>query len=152
MKPLQIAISNDHRGFVLKQSLLSSHIFSKLATGQEVVCTDCGAFDAERSDYPVFARSVALLVQSQQVQLGILLCGTGAGMAMAANRFKGVYAAVAWNAIVAQRVREEDNCNVLVLPADYLKPEEAIEIVAAWLGATFKQDRYAERIKLVDTF
>ena len=82
----------------------------------------------------------------------VLLCGSGNGMAIAANRFKGVFACVAWNADVARVAKQDDNCNVLVIPADYIQQEEITEIISSWLNATFKGGRYAERLALIDTF
>ena len=136
-----IALGADHRGFVLKKKLLDE---------MALFFVDCGAFSADRSDYPIFAQAVVAKILEKEAGAGILLCGTGAGMAMAANRTKGIRAAVAWNEEIAQRVKEEDNCNVLVLPADYVTPVEAQDIVSAWLGATFKEGRYAKRLGLID--
>lgn len=147
MSKIKIAIGADHRGFALKEFFKKN----ERADTSLVQWVDCGAFTDERSDYPLFAHEVCLKILRGDVELGILLCGTGAGMAMAANRYKKIYAAVAWNRSIAKRVREEDFCNVLVLPADCLKEEEAVSIVDAWLGATPRcEERYVLRREMLN--
>ncbi len=153
MDGIKIAIGADHRGFALKESFKKAwqeRLECGLLEYDLIEWVDCGAFDDDRSDYPTFAHSVSKNIISGEVDRGILLCGTGAGMAMAANRHYGIYAAVAWNKEVAQRVRREDHCNVLVLPADYLSVSDVVDLVRAWLGAEPQEGRYAERIKMVD--
>ena len=71
-------------------------------------------------------------------------------MAIAANRFAHIYAGVAWDEMVAQRLREEDNINVLVIPSDFVTPAESIPIILNWLNGTFKGGRYADRIRMID--
>ena len=73
-----------------------------------------------------------------RVQYGVLICGTGGGMAIAANRYKNIYAVVAWNRDVARRCKEEDNANVLVLPSDFVSCDEAIIMINAWLARNLK--------------
>lgn len=149
---LHIAIGADHRGFVLKQNILKATTIA----GYKMVWHDCGADTAERSDYPVFAQKVSVLVRAgaDNIELpvtrGILLCGTGTGMAIAANRYRGIYAAVAWNEDIARRAREEDWTNVLVLPADYLSIDESLACIAAWIKAEPKPGRYHDRILKTD--
>ncbi len=144
MEPIKkIIIASDHRGFELKE-------FLKLDSS--IVWLDVGAFTAARSDYPVFALAAIKKMHEGHVDGVVLLCGSGNGMAIAANRFKGVFACVAWNADVARVAKQDDNCNVLVIPADYIQQEEITEIISSWLNATFKGGRYAERLALIDTF
>ena len=141
-----IALGADHRGYKLKEYLKQQSLFG----ATEVTWLDLGAFDAERSDYPVFAEGVSQAVLAGKSACGILLCGTGVGMAIAANRFKGIFAAVAWNESIARASKEDDNINVLVLPADDLSEEQVQPIIAAWLGAKFREGRYRERIAQID--
>jgi ribose 5-phosphate isomerase B len=143
---LTIALGTDHRGYDYKLVIQNG---VSLET-KHINWIDVGAFSAERSDYPSFAVSVVRAVRSGQAHAGILLCGTGIGMAIAANRFEGIYAGVAWNAEVARRAREEDHVNILVLPADYITPAQSIPIIQAWLEATAKSGRYADRIAMID--
>jgi ribose 5-phosphate isomerase B len=78
------------------------------------------------------------------------LCGSGVGMSIAANRHPGIFAALAWNQEVARQCKEDDNANVLVLPADFISEDQMMGIIMAWLGARFKGGRYQERIKMID--
>ncbi len=142
---MKIAIGSDHRGFLMKKSFLE-HTFSDLAFEWQ----DVGAFSQERSDYPVFTRPLVNLVQADEVAGGLLLCGSGIGMLIAANRCSGIYAGIAWQPEVARRAKEDDNINVLVLPADYITLEAAYACVYAWLTARFKEGRYRERLILID--
>ncbi|MCL5436617.1 MAG: RpiB/LacA/LacB family sugar-phosphate isomerase [Candidatus Dependentiae bacterium] len=148
-----LAIGADHRGFALKEQLKVTPIISE----RLITWHDCGADNPERSDYPVFARRLCKLVLENDAKdmavaptHGILLCGSGIGMSMAANRFRGIHAALAWRYDVAQRAREEDWANVLVLPADYLEFDGALQLVSAWLDAVPKAGCYRERIEAID--
>lgn len=137
-----IAIGADHRGFLLKEYIMR-HVSS-------VQWLDSGTYSIERTDYPLFVEPVVDALLKGTVQYGILICGSGVGMAVAANRHPGIYAAVVWNPEVARKAKEDDNSNVLVLPADYLSYEEAVACIISWLGATFKEGRYQERLSLID--
>ena len=139
---MHIAIASDHRGFALK-AYLQAHM-------SHIAWQDCGTHSLERVDYPVFVEPSVSHLLREEVEACILICGSGAGMAMAANRHKGVYAAVAWNPSVARAVKEDDNCNILVLPADFVQSDEAIKIIIAWLEASFKGGRYQVRLSMID--
>jgi ribose 5-phosphate isomerase B len=143
---LRIAIGSDHRGFFLKQYLINNFSHKECSISWD----DVGAYNDERSDYPEFSIAVCHLMLKQQVDYGILLCGSGVGMAVAANRFSGIYAGVAWNQDVARLCKEDDNINVLVVPADFVDQEETAAMVRAWLDAEFKHDRYEKRIAMID--
>lgn len=142
---MKIVIGADHRGFVQKNSIIRA-----LMQNNTIDCVDVGAANTERSDYPIYAHAAVRKLLDGTADAGILLCGNGVGMAMAANRYKGIYAGVAWTPDVARAMKEDDNVNVLVIPSDYVTDEELVPIVVAWLGATFKQGRYAERLRMVD--
>lgn len=144
---MKIAIGADHRGFHLKL-LLQERMYKH--RGQVVEWRDAGCFSAERTDYPSFAIKVAESVRAGDADVGILLCGNGVGMSIAANRYPGIYAALVWNEQVARSSKEEDNANVLVLPADYVSIDEVQGMVTAWLDAPFKEGRYRQRITMVD--
>lgn len=141
-----IALGTDHRGYALKESIRTMYTHAHYT----IDWLDRGAYSEERTDYPLFAHDVAQCVVSGEAALGILLCGTGTGMAIAANRHRGIYAGVAWNAEIARKGREDDHMNVLCIPADYCSYEEAKALIAAWLDAQPKTGRYAERIELLD--
>ncbi len=138
----EFAIGADHRGYNYKEVL----------RGLPYSFLDCGASTQERSDYPVYAHAVCRAILEGQVDKGVLLCGSGAGMAMAANRFSGIYAAVAWNAEVARLIREDDWCNVLVIPADFVELHDLITLFHAWREAVPKAGRYRERVEMFDFY
>lgn len=143
---ITIAIAADHRGFEIKYYLIAQ----KKIADHEIEWIDKGSYTAERTDYPAFAIEVATLVSQQKVHYGILLCGTGVGMTIVANRFSKVYAGLVWNEETARRAKQEDNINILSLPADYITREQALIMIDVWLSAQFKQGRYAQRIKMID--
>jgi ribose 5-phosphate isomerase B len=142
---MKIAIGADHRGFNHKKFIIDAFKNDPIYT-----FTDVGTDSAERTDYPLYAEKVVELMKSGQVEQGILLCGNGVGMAIAANRNKQIYAAVVASAADAIKAKEDDNINLLVLPSDYLSDDQLIPIIRAWLNARFKGGRYAERIAMVD--
>jgi ribose 5-phosphate isomerase B len=139
---MKIAIGADHRGFVLKQFIMSQF--------PHIKWIDVGAFSQERSDYPVFACNVVHELMQDNASLGIMLCGTGIGMAVAANRFKNMYAALAWNETVARQSREHDGANILVLPADFISSDQATSMIDVWINAQFLGGRYQKRIDMID--
>ncbi len=145
---VKIAIGSDHRGFELKQYLVSL----KEIGDHKILWVDGGSENDDRTDYPLYAQEVAAMVRRGDVDRGILLCGTGVGMSIAANRFKGVFAALVWCEEVARRSRREDGSNVLVLPADYLDQEQAVILILAWLDSEFLGGHYEKRLYQIDKF
>ena len=139
---MKIAIGADHRGYALKQAIVEHF--------KELTFDDKGACSTERSDYPVFAGAVTSAVISKRADAGILLCGSGVGMTIAANRVKGVYAGLCWSPAIATKAKENDGINVLVLPADFLTAAEAYLIIDAWLNARFRGGRHQERLSTLD--
>lgn len=142
-RTLSVAIGADHGGFEAKRELVS-HLAAK---GLRVV--DLGASDAEPSDYPVFGFRVGEAVGRGRCDLGILLCRSGAGMAIAANKVRGVRAAVASDPNMAALVRRHNAANVLVLGADFLEVP-ATSVVDAFLAAEPEGGRHARRVALLD--
>lgn len=140
---MKIAIGADHRGFAHKEYIKKRYT--------DIEWIDVGAYSDERSDYPIFACKVAELVANGDVQRGILLCGSGIGMVVAANRYHGVYAGLVWNDTVARLAAEHDNINILSLPTDFVSPEQSIILVQTWLQAHFLGGRYQKRIDLIDS-
>ena len=142
---MNIAIGADHRGFSTK-----AYIKQYLVTSDEPIAwVDVGSFNQERTDYPIYAKTVVTALQKKEVELGILLCASGVGMAVAANRYRGIRAGVAWNDQVATMCREDDNVNILVIPTDFVSEKQAISIITHWLTARFKGGRYQERISIL---
>lgn len=144
---MKIYIGADHRGFALKETL------KKELTVRGVSFEDLGnpVFDAD-DDYPDFAMTVAKKVAENPLEnRGMLLCGSGHGMDIVANRFSDVRAALCWRKEVALQSREHDDANVLVLPADWLSAEEATDLVFAWLGGPFGgEKRHVRRLKKIE--
>lgn len=139
---MKIGIGADHRGYDLKQFLMQSF--------PDYIWLDEGTHSTERTDYPLYAHKVCKAILAGTISCGILLCGTGVGMAIAANRYKGIYAALCWNDEVARLARQDDGANVLVLPSDFITYDQAALMVHAWLSAQFKGGRYQERLQLID--
>lgn len=136
------AIGTDHRGFAHKEYITTmlSHI----------EWLDVGAYNDERSDYPIFAQKVCESIRDGNAVGGILICGSGIGMSIVANRYPLIYAGLAWNAEVAMLAKAHDAVNVLIIPSDYVSVEMAVEMICAWQEAEFKGGRYQERITMID--
>lgn len=139
---MKIAIGADHRGFRLKE-FIKKHVAS-------VEWIDVGTHNEDRTDYPLYAAQVIDCMKADQAQYGVLICASGGGMAIAANRYSTIYAVVVWNAHIAELSKTEDNCNVLVFPSDFITPEDSLAMIQVWLEAKFKGGRYAERIAMLD--
>lgn len=142
---MKIATGSDHAGFVLRQAL-EAHLREQ---GIEVV--EMGTAVKERCDYPDYAAKVAEAVAAGQVDLGLLVCGTGVGMSMAANKVHGVRAAVVSDSFSARATREHNDCNVLCMGERVVGTGLALQIVDAFLSASFEGGRHAARVqKMMD--
>jgi len=140
---MKIAVGSDHGGFELKQQIVE--FLSK--AGHEVESVGC--FDLTSVDYPDFADKVCALVRSGACERGILICGTGIGMSIAANRHRDIRAALCHEAFTARMSREHNNANVLCLGARVIGPELALEIVRAWVTAEFAGGRHQRRLDML---
>ncbi len=139
-----IPIGADHAGFALKERLKQE----LRAQGYEPL--DLGTNSADSTDYPDYAHPLASMVEGGKVRRGVLLCGTGLGMAYAANRHHGVRAAVAWTPEVARLARAHNDANVLVLPARFVSEQEGLEILRAWLTEPFEGGRHERRVRKIE--
>ena len=140
---MKIALGSDHAGFDLKQGLRT---FLE-DRGHQVV--DVGTTDNETSvDYPIFAFRVADLVRTKEVERGILVCGTGIGMSIAANKVPGIRAANAWDVSTAMLAAKHNKANILTLGGRLMALERGIELVYTWLNTPF-EDRHQHRLDLV---
>ncbi len=136
----KVLIASDHAGFALKAAL------QKLLPAWQWV--DLGPADGSRVDYPDFAEKLGQKIVSGEAPRGILICGSGIGMCIAANKIAGIRAALVENPIAAKLSREHNDANVLCLGARFLAPEYAAEIAESWLSAPFSQDeRHQNRLK-----
>lgn len=156
---MKIFISSDHRGFELKAKIIELYDKRPLKTKDNSVVVeiiDLGCYSTERCDYPIFAHKVAKAIQNNEADFGILICGSGVGMSITANRYAGIYAALCWNAEVAKVSHEHDNANILVLSSDFIADDQNFLIVEtmldAWINKTFIGGRYLERLKMIDNF
>lgn len=137
-------LAADHAGYELKE-----FIRHKLAT-RNVAFEDFGTFSEEPVDYPGYAHKLAKAVVKHKGR-GILFCGSGEGMAIAANRHKGIRASVAWSKEIASETREDNDANVLSLPARFVDQNLAWEIVSTFLSTTFShEDRHKRRIGQIE--
>ena len=142
--PEEIPIGADHAGFQLKERLKAE--LQRL--GYDAL--DLGTRSADSVDYPDFAHPVASRVEHGEAKRGILLCGTGIGMAIAANRHHGVRAGVIWDPEVAKLSRQHNDSNLLVLPARFVSEEEGIAILHAWLDTPFEGGRHERRVNKME--
>lgn len=137
---MRIAIGSDHRGFAVKQKLVE--LLKKF--DQDVV--DVGTFDANSIDYPDVAALVSQKVSAHEVERGILICGSGIGMCIAANKFPGVRAAPCHDDLTAEMSRRHNDLNVLCLSADMLGEKLIDRMVEIWLKTDFEGGRHARRV------
>lgn len=137
---MRIAIGSDHRGFQLKEQLVA------LLRSKHHEIEDVGTHTPDSVDYPDYAAIVARRVSEGGAERGILICGTGIGMAIAANKFPGVRAAPCSDEITAEISRRHNNLNVLCLSADMLSPRTAERMVEIWVDAPFEGGRHERRV------
>lgn len=138
---MRIAVASDHRGIEVKQNLLA--FLSDL--GHEGI--DFGPDNPESVDYPDFAAHVSLAVSRGECERGILICGTGIGMCIAANKFAGVFAAPCHDELTAEMSRRHNNANILCVSADLLGDQLINRMVDTWLATDFEEDgRHARRL------
>ncbi len=143
---MNVAISSDHRGFTAKEHL-KAHLESR---GIEV--HDYGCNDASSCDYPDSAIPAALSVAGSECEVGILMCGTGIGMSITANKVSGVRAALCHDELTAELSRRHNDANVLCLPADLIGEELIRRVVDVWLNTEFEGGRHERRIKKISAF
>jgi ribose 5-phosphate isomerase B len=135
-----IPIGSDHAGFETKQAVIQ-HLLSK---GYEV--KDYGCYSEESIDYPDYAHPVAEYVENNPGTLGILLCGSGNGINMTANKHQAIRSALCWKKEIAELARQHNDANIIALPARFISIEEAIEMVDAFLNTEFEGGRHAKRV------
>jgi ribose 5-phosphate isomerase B len=140
---MKLAIGCDHAGFELKETL-KTYLVEK---GFELV--DKGTYSLDSVDYPDFAHAVSIAIEKGQVGLGILICGSGNGISMAANKHAGIRAALCWKSEIASLARLHNNANILSLPARFISAEEAKEIVDTFLSTEFEGGRHANRVNKI---
>ena len=138
---MKIAIGSDHAGFADKEKI--KHQLDELRVEYE----DVGTTSTDSVDYPIYAKKVAEKVATGEAEYGILVCGSGNGMQIAANKIHGVRAALAWNEETARLARQHNDANVLSVPARMISPEEVSKIIKSWLDAEFEGGRHKRRVE-----
>lgn len=137
---MKIALAADHAGYQEKESV------KNMLDDLGIEYQDLGTTSTDSVDYPDYARKVADAVAKGEVEQGLLVCGSGTGMAIAANKIKGIRAAVAWNEDIARLARQHNDANVLALPARFMSDEEAKQVLKAWFAANFEGGRHERRV------
>jgi len=139
---LKVAIGCDHAGYDLKQEIIT-HLQND---GHEIV--DCGTYSRDSCDYPDIAAAVSSLVLEQDIP-GILICGTGIGISIAANKFKGIRAALCNDCYTARLAREHNNANIIALGSRVIGPGLAVEAVKTFLSTPFAAGRHQRRVEKI---
>ena len=140
---MKILIGNDHAGYSLKLSIIKN-----LEDKYEFF--DKGSYSDESVDYPDYASIIAKEIQSEKGDLGILICGTGNGVCMTANKFKGIRAVICWNEEIAKLAKKHNNANIICIPSRFIKVEEAIKIIESFILEKFEGGRHERRIKKIN--
>ena len=138
-----IAIGSDHGGYALKQEIMA------YLESQGVSYRDYGCYSEESCDYPDIAAAVCSAINGGDCEKGILICGTGLGISLAANKVKGIRAAVCSEPFTAKMARAHNNCNILAFGARVVGPELAKMIVETWLNTDFEGGRHQRRVDLI---
>ncbi len=141
----KIAVGSDHAGFELKVQLI------EYLKNKSFEITDKGCYSAERADYPDFGHAVAKDVLNNTVKFGLLLCGSGNGINMTANKHAGIRSALCWTAEIAMLARQHNDANILTLPARYISLEEAKKAIDVFFTTEFEGGRHADRITKINS-
>ena len=141
---MKLSLACDHGGYLLKEQVKEF----LLNEGYEVI--DCGTNSLESCNYPVFARAAAKKVASKECELGIVICTSGEGVCMTANKIKGVRCGLIYNNEVAHLIREHNNANMMALGAKYVSYEDAITWIKTFLNASFEGGRHTIRVDLIE--
>lgn len=140
---MKIALGADHAGYVLKESI-KEHLNKK-----KLEFKDYGTFKMDSCDYPEFSYKVSQALLNQEADLGILICGTGIGMSITANKIKGIRAALVYDLKTAQLSRLHNDANVLCLGGRIVEEKLALQIIDSWLNTSFEGGRHQNRINLI---
>ncbi|MET0154919.1 MAG: ribose 5-phosphate isomerase B [Rickettsiales bacterium] len=140
----KIAVGSDHAGYDLKESALD------FIVGQGADAIDCGADSDASCDYPVFAKKVADAILQGRAEKGVLICGSGVGMSIVANRFPGIRAALCFNADMAKLARQHNDANILVMGARLTHRDAALAMVERFFLTDFHEGRHSRRVALID--
>ncbi len=137
---MRIALGSDHAGYTLKE------VLKDYLAETSTVVTDMGTDSAERVDYPDYAEKVAVAVRDGAADRGVLVCATGIGMSIAANKVRGIRAAAPWNAETTRLCRQHNDANILCLAGRYMEPSLALQLLQIWLETPFAGGRHQRRV------
>jgi ribose 5-phosphate isomerase B len=141
-----IAIGSDHAGYEMKEALIN------WVAQQEIPVIDFGTDSAESVDYPDYAHAVTASILDGESVIGILICGTGNGICMTANKWRDIRAALCWNPEIASLARQHNNANILCMPARFISIEDAIQILEVFLDTEFEGGRHEKRVNKINPF
>ena len=139
----KVALGSDHAGYNLKLDVI------KWLIAKDIEFNDFGTFSDDRADYPDFAHTVAKNVNDHKFDAGILICGSGNGVCMTANKYVHVRAALCWNVELTRLARLHNDANILCLPGRFIKTEEALKCVETFLTTNFEGGRHTIRVKKI---
>ena len=139
-----IAIASDHGGYNLKEEI------KKYLEEIELEYKDFGTYSNERTDYPIYAKKVAEAIQKKECDKGILICKSGCGMAVVANKFKGIRAGLIINEEEAKFAKADDDINVITISGNNTSIAETVKIIRMWIATAFKGGGYQERIEMIN--
>jgi len=140
---MKIAIGADHAGFVYKEKIAG------YLTAKGIEVQDFGTFSTDSVDFPDFAHPTALAVETGKADFGILICGSGQGVNMTANKHQGVRSALCWNTDIARLTRQHNNANIIALPARFVAYEYALEMIDVFLTTDFEGGRHERRVEKI---
>jgi ribose 5-phosphate isomerase B len=141
---LNIALGSDHAGFKLKE------VLKKYLLENNFIIKDFGTFSEEKADYPDFGHLVSGAVQRKECDFGLLICGSGNGMNMTANKHKHIRSALCWNREIAKLARQHNDANILTLPARFITEKEAKACINSFYSTVFEGGRHVERVNKID--
>lgn len=138
-----IAIGSDHAGFEMKEFIIS------YLEGKDLKFKDFGTYSSDSADYPDFAHPVSKAVENGEYAFGILLCGSGNGVCITANKHQGIRAALCWDAEIASLGRKHNNANIICIPARFVSEQVAEEMVEVFINTAFEGGRHANRVNKI---
>ena len=141
---LDIAIGSDHAGFLTKEFV------KRTLVEKGYIVRDFGTYSEESMDYPDSAHPLSKAVQDGYYHYGILICGSANGMAIVANKYKGIRAAICWNDQVTELARKHNNANIIALPARFISEEEAAKLSMLFITTNFEGGRHVRRVEKIE--
>ena len=141
---MKISIASDHAGYAYKEEI------KKYLANKKIDVVDCGTNSTESCDYPIFAKAAATKVANKEVDFGILVCSSGEGIAIAANKVKGVRAGIAYNDDVARLMRQHNNANMIAFGASFMKLDDVLKRIDIFLATEFEGGRHERRVSEIE--